>query len=160
MFKTLQRICVFAGAVLAMAGGAAAQSTQPMLPVALRTSGMVGLAAGQTARLNVLNPGALAPAVAVVCAAQLSFLNAEGVVLKTTSVSVPPGQSASFNLDRDVDLIVSDLRVEVRAVIAYTATTCALLPTLEVFNDDSGRTQFMDTRFAAIPLVLTTTSQQ
>lgn len=156
MFKTLQRICVFAGAVLAMAGGAAAQSTQPMLPVALRTSGMVGLAAG----LNVLNPGALAPAVAVVCAAQLSFLNAEGVVLKTTSVSVPPGQSASFNLDRDVDLIVSDLRVEVRAVIAYTATTCALLPTLEVFNDDSGRTQFMDTRFAAIPLVLTTTSQQ
>ncbi len=160
MFKTLQRVCVFAGAALALAGGAAAQSTQPMLPVALRTSGMVGLAAGQTARLNVLNPGVLAPAVAVACVAQLSFLNAEGVVLKTTSVTVPPGQSMPFNLDREVDLIVSDLRVEVRAVIAYTSNTCALLPTLEVFDDGTGRTQFLDTRFAAIPLVLTTTSSQ
>ncbi len=160
MFKTLQRICVFAGAALAMGGGAAAQSTQPMLPVALHTSGMVGLAVGQTAHLNVLNPGALAPAIGVVCTAQLSYLNAEGVVLKTTSVSVPPGQSMSFNLDRDVDLIVSDLRVEVRATIAYTSTSCALLPTLEVFDDATGRTQYLDTRFAAIPLVLVTSSQQ
>ena len=157
MFKTLQRICVFAGAVLAIAGGAMAQSTTPMLPIALHTSGMVGLAAGQTARLNVLNPGALAPAIGVVCAAQLSFLNAQGTVLKTTSVIVPPGESMSFNLDRDVDLIVSDLRVQVRAVIAYTSNTCALLPTLEVFNDDTGRTLFVVGRFAAIPLLLTAT---
>jgi len=157
MFKTLQRICVFTGAVLAMAGGAMAQSTTPMLPIALHTSGTVGLTAGQTARLNVLNPGALAPAVAMVCAAQLSFLNAQGTVLKTTSVTVPPGESMSFNLDRDVDLIVSDLRVQVRAVIAYTSNTCALLPTLEVFNDDTGRTQFVVGRFVAIPLLLTAT---
>lgn len=157
MFKTLQRICVFTGAVLAMAVGAMAQSTTPMLPVALHTSGMVGLAAGQTARLNVLNPGALAPAVGAVCAAQLSFLNAQGTILKTTSVTVPPGESMSFNLDRDVDVIVSDLRVQVRAVIAYTSNTCALLPTLEVFNDDTGRTQFVVGRFAAIPLLLTAT---
>ena len=157
MSKTLQRICVFAGAVVAMAGTAAAQSTAPVLPVALRTSGMVGLTAGQTARLNVLNPGALAPAVGVVCPAQLSFLNAQGVVLKTTSVSVPPGESMSFNLDRDADLIWSDLRVQIRATIAYTSAACALLPTLEVFNDDTGRTQFVVGRFARIPLVLTTT---
>jgi hypothetical protein len=157
MFKTLQRICVFTGAVLAMTGGAMAQSTTPMLPIALHTSGMVGLTTGQTARLNVLNPGALAPAVATVCAAQLSFLNAQGTVLKTTSVTVPPGESMSYNLDRDVDLIVSDLRVQVRAVIAYTSNTCALLPTLEVFNDDTGRTQFVVGRFAAIPLLLTAT---
>jgi hypothetical protein len=157
MFKTLQRICVFAGAVLAMAGGAMAQSTTPMLPVALHTSGMFGLTAGQTARLNVLNPGALAPAVGVVCAAQLSFLNAQGTVLKTTTVTVPPGESTSFNLDRDLDLIVNDFRVQVRAVIAYTSNTCALLPTLEVFNDDTGRTQFVVGRFAAIPLLLTPT---
>lgn len=157
MFKTLQRICVFTGAVLAIAGGAMAQTTTPMLPIALHTSGMVGLTAGQTARLNVLNPGALAPAVATVCAAQLSFLNTEGKVLKTTSVTVPPGESMSFNLDRDLDLIVSDLRVQVRAVIAYTSNTCALLPTLEVFNDDTGRTQFVVGRFVAIPLLLTAT---
>jgi hypothetical protein len=128
-----------------------------MLPIALHTSGMVGLTAGQTVRLNVLNPGALAPAVATVCAAQLSFLNTEGKVLKTTSVTVPPGESMSFNLDRDVDLIVSDVRVQVRAVIAYTSNTCALLPTLEVFNDDTGRTQFVVGRFVAIPLLLTAT---
>ena len=155
MFKTLQRICVFTGAVWAVTGGALAQTTAPMLPIALRTSGTVGLTAGQTARLNVLNPGALAPAVGVVCAAQLSFLNAQGTVLKTSSVSVPPGESISFNLDRDVDLIVSDFRVQVRAVIAYNSNTCALLPTLEVFNDDTGRTQFVVTRFAAIPFLLT-----
>jgi len=157
MFKTLQRFCVFTGAVLAVTGGALAQSTAPMLPIALRTSGTVGLTAGQTARLNVLNPGALAPAVGVLCAAQLSFLNAQGTVLKTTSVSVPPGESLSFNLDRDVDLMVPDLRVQVRAVIAYNSNTCALLPTLEVFNDDTGRTQFVVGRFAAIPLLLTAT---
>lgn len=155
MFKTLQRICVFTGAVLAIAGATLAQSTTPMLPVALRTSGTVGLTAGQTARLNVLNPGALTPAAAVACGAQLSFLNGQGTVLKTTSVSVPPGESMSFNLDRDVDLIVSDFRVQIRAVVAYTSNTCALLPTLEVFNDDTGRTQFVVGRFAAIPLLLT-----
>jgi len=85
----------------------------------------------------------------------LSFLNADGVVLKTRPVTVPPGESMSFNLDRDADLIVSDFRVQVRATIAYMANTCALLPTLEVFNDDTGRTQFVVGRFAAIPLVLT-----
>ena len=154
MFKTLQRICVYAGSALALAGGALCQTASPMLPVAIHTSGMVGLAEGQTARLNVLNPGALAPAVGAICAAQLSFLNAEGAVIKTTSVSVNPGRSASFNLDRDADLVTSDERVEIRAVILYTANTCALLPTLEVFDDGSGRTQFVDTRFAAIPLPL------
>ncbi len=157
MFQTLQRLCVFTGAALAMVGGALAQSTAPMLPIAIHTSGVAGLTAGQTARLNVLNPGALAPAVGVNCAALLSFLNEHGAVLKTTAVNVPPGQSVSFNLDRDADLIVSDVRVEVRAVIAYTSNTCALLPTLEVFNDDTGRTQFVVGRFAAIPLLLTAT---
>jgi hypothetical protein len=40
----------------------------------IQTFGMVGLAEGQTAELNVLNPGVPPPALGVVCSATLSFL--------------------------------------------------------------------------------------
>jgi hypothetical protein len=163
MSKTFQRICACVLAILCMAGGAMAQSTTPIVPVAVHTSGMVGLTEGQTARLNVLNPGAPGPAATgAICSAQLSFLNNQGYVIKTTPVSVLPGKSISFNLDRDIDLAADrDQRVQIRATIGYPAVTpatstslpvCALLPTLEVFNNDTGRTQFIVGHFAAIPL--------
>jgi len=161
MWNTLQRTCVYGLSILGLAGAAAAQtaSSSAVTP-AFRTSGMVGLAAGQVARLNVLNPGAEGPTIAgPSCAALLSFVNAAGVVVKTTPVNVMPGQSTSFDLDRDVDLAsVTGLRVEVRATIqapgatattasTSTAATCRLTPTLEVFDEGAGRTQFIDTRF-------------
>jgi len=170
MLKRFQQTCICAAAVLAAAGGASAQVSTSILFATVRTSGMVGLTAGQTARLNVLNPGALAPAAtAVVCSAQLSFWTDQGTVVKTTSVSVLPGKSVSFNLNRDTDVAAAGERVEIRAVIAYPALSpatttpptavCGLLPTLEVFNNDTGRTQFVVGRFAPVPLALATTPE-
>jgi hypothetical protein len=169
MWNSVQRTCVYGVCIIGLAGAAAAQTaTGPAVTPAFRTSGMVGLTAGQTARLNVLNPGTEGPIIAGAnCVAQLSFVNGAGVVLKTTSVNVAPGQSAPFNLDRDVDLIVSDFRVEVRATIQAPGATpatsanvaaCRLIPTLEVFNDDTGRTQFVDTRFVRNPPPVATTT--
>jgi hypothetical protein len=172
MWNTLQRTCVYGLSILGLAGAAVAQtSSAAAVAPAFRTSGMVGLTAGQTARLNVLNPGTEGPIIAGAnCAAQLSFVNAAGVVVKTAPVNVMPGQSVPFDLNRDVDLAsVTDLRAQVRATIqapgatpsataATTATTCRLIPTLEVFNNDTGRTQFIDTRFPQNPPPTATTT--
>ena len=170
MWNTLQRTCVYGLSILGLAGAAVAQTASgSAVTPAFRTSGMIGLTLGQTARLNVLNPGTEGPAIAgPSCSAQLAFVNAAGIVLKSVLVNVPAGQSTPLNLDRDVDLAnVTDLRVEVRATIQPptpvstampSAATCRLIPTLEVFNDDTGRTQFIDTRFPQNPPPTATTT--
>jgi hypothetical protein len=170
MWNTLQRTCVYGLSILGLAGAAVAQtaSSSAVMP-AFRTSGMVGLAAGQTARLNVMNPGTEGPAIAgPSCSAQLAFVNAAGLVLKSLLVNVPAGQSTPFDLEREVDLAsVTGLRVEVRATIkppasvataTANAATCRLIPTLEVFDDATGRTQFIDTRFPQNPPPTATTT--
>ena len=164
MSKILRRIFVVAACAAAAAFG---QTAPPIFPVVVHTSGMVGLTAGQTARLNVLNPGVLPPAATgATCTAQLTFLNDQGAVLKTMPVTVLPGKSVSFNLDRDVDVSVANERFEIRATIGYPALTpattaapltCALLPTLEIFNNDTGRTQFVVGHFARVTLTATGT---
>ena len=170
MWNTLQRTCVYGLSIFGLAGAAAAQTaSSAAVSPAFRTSGMVGLTVGQTARLNVMNPGTEGPIIAgASCAAVVSFVNASGVVVKSAPVNVMPGQSVPFNLDRDVDLAsVTDFRVEVRATIQApvptpatpsTAAACRLIPTLEVFNDDTGRTQFIDTRFYQNPPATATTT--
>jgi hypothetical protein len=151
MIHTTQRTCVFGLAIFWLVGAAGAQSTSPIALPEIRTFGMVGLTEGQTARLNLLNPGVPSHAVtSAICPAQLSFLNALGVVLKTTTVSVIPGKSVFFDLDRDIDLAITDERLEIRAAIQIPPVpvanppqpaVCRLIPTLEVFNKDNGRTQ-------------------
>jgi hypothetical protein len=96
----------------------------------------------------------------------VSFLNDQGTVLKMSTVSVIPGKSVSFDLDRDTDLAVSDRRVEIRATIRIPALTpvasplqpvppqpaiCNLVPSLEVFNNDTGKTQVVLTDVRSVP---------
>jgi hypothetical protein len=135
--------------VLAMSAMILSAQTAPALP-AVQTTAMIGLAQGQTAQLNLLNPGILAPATGVICTAAVSFVDANGAVLKTGALSIPPGQSMAFDLRSDVDLaIVYGNRREFRAVIATPAltpaatavpTACKLVPSLEIFDTASGRT--------------------
>ena len=126
------------------AGGIFAQAVPP--PV-LETSGMAGLAFGETARLNVLNPTTVAS-----CSAALAFLDASGAVLKTQTISVPAGKSVSFDLrsDSDLDLAMTDRR-EIRATLLIpglvpVSTTpsavapCQYVKTLEIFDNASLRT--------------------
>src|SRR5258707_1334242 len=103
--------------LLGCVGLADAQITSPVFQQA-QTTGMVGLADGQTARLNVLYPGVPAPlATGIICSAQLIFLNDQGSVLKTALVHVTGGKSASLDLSRPADLAVHDQRVQIRATI-------------------------------------------
>ena len=147
MFKLAQEICAFALA----ASGLMAQTIMPAQTV--ETTGMVGVAEGQYAHFNVLNPGVLPPATGVVCSAMLSFLGDDGGVLKTKLVSVAPGHSAFIDLFSDLDLALAiDARKEIRATFtippvvpvassATPTTACTLIVTLEVIDEITQRTQ-------------------
>jgi len=145
MFKFAKGICVFALMVV----GLYAQTT---------TSGIVGIAEGQTARLNALNPG-VAPAVATgatgaPCSGQLAFVADNGTVLKTKTVSVAAGASGEIILDSVLDLALAvNARREIRATITIpsvppptpASTTvvtpvCQLIGTLEIYNTLDGHT--------------------
>ena len=146
MLAFVQRICVFATATV----GLIAQIAPVAAGRQTLSSGMVGIVEGQIARLNVLNPGVVAPA--VVCPAALKFLDSQGALLKSTTVTVLPGKSASFDLFGDVDLaLVGDDRREIRSTITIPPVVpppgpadpqpCALIGTLEVIDRSSGKTQ-------------------
>ena len=143
----------------------------------IQTSGMVGITAGQNARLNALNPGLPAPfATAARCSAQLSFVDEQGIVLKTASVTVDPGKSLGLDLNRDKDIASSAGRVEIRAVVSTppvvppTAAAppivqplpfCTLIPTLEIIDNDTLKTHVVltEVRFVSLPLPLADGSQ-
>ncbi len=148
--------------------GAAVLCAQP----AVVTTGMVGIADAQTAQLNLLNPGVLAPAVGVVCPAAVQFVGADGTVLKSATLSVPPGQSKAVQIRSDIDLnlVVAGDRREVRAVIVSppvapvngataappTPAACKMVATLEVFDTVSGRTLVTLGRVVTVPGVVAT----
>ena len=145
----------YAHLTCALAMGALALSAQTVTPTVTQTTGMVGIADAQTAQLNLLNPGVQPPALGPVCTVAVSFVNANGKVLKSTMLTVAPGQSQNFDLRSDVDLsLLPGDRREIRATITSpvlipppnaAASTppvplCKLIPTLEIFDTVTGRT--------------------
>lgn len=151
MSKFAQAICVLALAFSTQAG----LDAQPNMPVQVtRTTGVVGIAEGQTAQLNALNPGvASSAATSALCTGVLSFIAGDGTVLKTKTVNVAPGTSQPLVIDSVADLaLTTGERKELRATIAIaaapttTASTtsvqpvCKLIGTLEIFNTLDGHT--------------------
>jgi hypothetical protein len=167
MSKYAYSKCVLSCAFAMSAAILSAQSTPALLP-AVQTTPMVGLADGEIARLNLLNPGVLAPATGVICSATVSFVDGGGTVLKTGTLSIPPGKSMAFDLLSNVDLglAYSDRR-EIRALVATPAVTpvatsttsaspaCKLISTLEIFDSATGRTLVVVGRLETIPSVVT-----
>jgi len=150
MFQHAQRICVFA---LAAFGLYAQTNVTPPVRVT-RTTGIVGIAEGQTAQLNALNLG-IAPAgtSGATCSALLAFVADDGTVLKTKIVNVSPGTSQPVVIDSVLDLnLAVNARREIRATVTIppvpppsTSTTpatavCKLIGTLEIFNTLDGHT--------------------
>lgn len=143
--KFVRSSCVFALA-------AAACMAQTGTPVDVtRTTGMIGLGDAQVARFNLLNTGAIAPSTAIGCAATVSFYDAANVQLKTATLSIAPGMSASLDLASAALPVAAGDRREIRAtftVLATPSTTpntaatpvCTLVPTLEIFDAVTGRT--------------------
>ena len=157
MFEFANRICVFALASSALF--VPALSAQTNMPATVtRTTGLVGIAEGQTAQLNALNPydgGAS-------CSGVLSFIADDGTVLKTKAVTVTPGTGQHIQLDSVIDLaLAAGVRRDIRAALTIpaaaatststgssTATTttaplkaaCRLIGTLEIFTTSTGHT--------------------
>jgi hypothetical protein len=169
MFKHAQRICVFTLA----ATGLAVMGTAQTVPVQeTRTTGVVGIAYGQTARFNVLNRGVAAPALGVVCSAVLTYYDGKGVMLKKSSVSVLPGQIGSLDLFSDADLALPAVqRRQIRATVsvplivppptasgaASTPTpACNLIGTLEIFDALSGKAEVVLGATHPVPFVVAT----
>jgi hypothetical protein len=150
MLKFAQGICVFA---LAAVGLYAQTTVTPPVQVTV-TTGIVGIAEGQTAQLNALNPDDAPVATAATCSALLTFLADDGTMLKSKTVNVAPGTSQPLVLDslKDLSLAVN-ARKEIRATLTIppvpppssASTTpakpvCKLIGTLEIFNSLDGHT--------------------
>jgi hypothetical protein len=132
------------------------------------TFGMVGLAGGQTARLNVLNMGSQAPGAATTCLVSLLFLDDQGALLKTNTLEVGPARSVSLDLDADKDLaLAATQRRQIRGLIAPIpevpppggTATCVLMPTLEIFDRLTGKTSIVMASTMSIPRAVPPTPQ-
>jgi hypothetical protein len=152
MFKFANRISVFA----LMAVGLSAQTATTPPAQETLTSGIVGIAEGQTARLNALNAGVVPPAATgASCSGLLAFVADDGTILKTKTVSVAAGASGEIVLDSVLDLALAvNARRDIRATITIppvppptaastTSVTpvCKLIGTLEIYNTLNGHTQ-------------------
>src|SRR5580692_160500 len=150
MLNHAKRICVF----IVAAAGSYAQTAAPNMPVTdTRTSGAVGIAQGQTARFNVLRPDEAATST---CSAALSYFDGMGKQLKTSTVTVAPGTLGYLDLFSHTDLALpADQRMQIRVTVAVPVATpssaasstttkavpiCRLIPTLEIFDEVTGRT--------------------
>jgi hypothetical protein len=140
--------------VLALSGLALSAQTVAVAPK-VKTTGVIGLAQGETAQLNLLNPGVQAPAAGVLCTAAVTFFDAAGATLKTATVSVAPRTAGAVNLSANTDLsIAAGARRDIRAQFTFPAVpapaatsstpiipvSCSLTSTLEIFDSVTGRT--------------------
>jgi len=125
------------------------------------------IATGQTARLNLLNPLVQPTATAAAsCSAAMAFDDAAGAVIQSSTVSVQPGESLPY------DLVWSDSRAEIRATVEVPlvvppagsaipiAWPCNLIPTLESFDTNRGRTDLIigASHLVSVPPPLPTTA--
>jgi len=150
-----------------------AQTTTPPTFSQAVTTGVISFSINQSAQLNVLNLSAApatASAVAIPCTAELEFRDAQNNLLKSLVVpNIPPGDAASLTMDRTEAPNISVPRFAIRGVVrtgllkpvsAGGTTTapnaCAVMPTLEVFDDTTGNTQLVtsDTRSIATPIAI------
>lgn len=148
---------------LALACAAAAQEPGAGFAV-------IGVAATQTARINVLNeaatPNPVAPpqdsAVTADCRVVLQFYGSDGQLLKEKVVdNLTPGKIAFLDLT-PADRPNKDLRIPVRAVARFGYSgganpgpgvfeACRVLPNLEIFDAASGKTQILLTESRPLP---------
>ena len=136
-------------------------------PVCAQTGlgfGMAGVSSGQSARLSALNLGGPRSNQDSACSITLRFLDGQGQVLKESAVSLGAGKSASVDLSR-AQMTGTTPRLQIRAVLlfgysggaapgpgALTQFDCNIVPTLEVFDNDTGKTSFIVTDAKPLPI--------
>lgn len=127
--------------------------------------GLLGVAEGQSLRVNALNLGNRSSTSATGCAVTLRFLDAKGVVLRESVVQTPAGHGALLDLRR-AQVSEQPGRASVRAVLLFGFAgggapagpdarqnlDCNIVPTLELFDDSTGRTTLVLTDAKPLPL--------
>ena len=134
---------VTAGTVLSAINANAQASDE----ISYRSTGMFGITQNQTARLNVVLDDPFLrddPFFQV----ELSFVDGEGNILSQKVYDIEAGKAAFLDLKgRDI-LGQSRNRAQMRAVVRFVGTPDTLpaencIPTLEVFDSESGETRFL-----------------
>jgi hypothetical protein len=131
-----------------MAAAFATAQTPIQIPPQVYSSGALGIAPGQTAKWNVVNVRLPEPQVTPTCSAKLSLFNEQGQELKTETVSVPPGETRSLNLNADTDIPSGGNRTAIYGVSVVTAAglagqllnLCSLVHSLEIIDNATGKT--------------------
>jgi len=119
--------------------GALAIAQTPVTAHQQMTSGVVGITAGQTARINVLYPTAPAPILQPLCSVTLNIADDQGKILKTVTVSqFVAGRSASLDLNADTDL-TGNPRTEIHGYSVAPAG-CNFTGTLELIDNITQKT--------------------
>lgn len=104
-----------------------------------QTTGGVGLAAGQTARLTIYYATAPAPILQIACSASLTIADDDRRNAKNSVVSqLQGGSSASVELNADTDL-GGAARTQIHAW-SIAPTGCHLVTTLEIIDNITQKT--------------------
>jgi len=157
--KTALSVSALLGLVLLTPGGVRSQSvsTQPGVGFPV-----VSISAGQTARINALNAGPVWQA-AGGCRVGLQFYDTQWQLLKQTTVTgLVVGNAAELDLSR-TELPGTD-RASIVAVVTFgysgganpppgivNTTNCRIVPSLEISDDQTGRTSVVLTTVWKLP---------
>jgi hypothetical protein len=125
---------------------------------------MVGVASGQSARINALNMGSRSSTQDSSCSVTLQFVDLQGQLLKQSVVNLGPGKGATLDLSRD-QVPGDDLRAEIRAVLLFGYSggappgpdvrqqfDCNIVPSVEVYDNNTGRTSLILTDAKPLPV--------
>jgi len=116
---------------------------QGFTPPQLQNSSVVGITAGQTAKLNVLYPAIPAPLLQALCSITVSIVDDQGVILKTQNFQMNGGKSVSVSLNADTDLSGTH-SAQIHALVITPPTSsaggyCEVLPSLDVIDNLTGK---------------------
>ena len=159
--KSIHSALTLLAVVMALvpAAACAQPSSQPGVSFA-----MIGVATGQSARVNALNLGSRLSTQDSSCSVTLQFLDTKGQLLKQTVVTLQTGKATSLDLGRD-QAPGDALRAEIRGVVLFGYSggaspgpdvlqqfDCNIVPSIEVYDNDTGRTNLILTDAKPLPL--------
>ena len=123
---------------LIILNGAVVMAQGPSFTNQQRTTGSIGLAAGQTAQLNVYYPTAPAPILQVTCSVTLSISDTSGKNLKyETFQQLIAGHGVSIDVNADTDLGGA---ARTQIVGLSISPSCQLVTNLELIDNISHKT--------------------
>ena len=122
--------------------------------------GVIGLASGESVRINVLNLVRTPPPLGIAqipCRTELSFYDADGKLLKQKVVdNLGFGRADFVDLDR-AEITSATGRVQVAAAVKVGSNQsffCSITPTIEVYDDATGRASTVLTNTASQSLIV------